>query len=149
MRIVCPACDATYAVPDAMLAAGTRLVRCAKCGHEWTPTEAPRRVELEVEFEPPPVPPAPPALPPPAEPPGRHEPRLKPLRPRTEAKPAEPEPEDDEAPPTRGGRARAVAAWALSILVLAGAVVAAVNWRTQVVAAWPPSERVFSAVGLR
>ena len=33
MRIACPNCHAEYEVPDAMLAAGARQLRCARCGH--------------------------------------------------------------------------------------------------------------------
>jgi predicted Zn finger-like uncharacterized protein len=37
MRIVCPGCKTQYDVPEAMLAGGTRTVRCARCASEWTP----------------------------------------------------------------------------------------------------------------
>ncbi len=37
MRIVCPACDAVYEVPDSLLGAEARALRCARCGHEWVP----------------------------------------------------------------------------------------------------------------
>jgi predicted Zn finger-like uncharacterized protein len=150
MRIACPACDATYEVPDAMLRGGTRVVRCARCGNEWTPVEistAPMPAE-EPEAAPPPPSKPPPAVPPPdLDLPGRLEPRLKPLRPRPELRAIEPLPSLPAEPPRRGG-AGAAAAWALSLLVLAGAAGAAVAWRTQVIAAWPPSERVFAALGL-
>ena len=36
MRIVCPECQAAYAVPDAMIEPGKR-VRCARCNAEWAP----------------------------------------------------------------------------------------------------------------
>jgi predicted Zn finger-like uncharacterized protein len=150
MRIVCPACEATYNVPDAKLATGARKVRCAKCGNEWVPTPEPPHEPLE--FEPAPSihdePPADfPALPPVPEtdPYGRHEPRLKPLRTRPERVA---EPTHEEPPPPRGRR-RAVVAWLLTVLVLAAAGAAAVQWRSDVMSAWPPSERVYSAVGLR
>lgn len=38
MRIACPNCAAAYEVPDAALAAGPRLLRCARCGHRFTAT---------------------------------------------------------------------------------------------------------------
>jgi len=155
MRIVCPACDATYDVPDAMLAGGSRLVRCAKCSNEWTPTaisEAPLPPD-DLDFEtdadvasipaPPPMADESPMGPDPL---GRHEPRLNPLRPRGEAR-AEPAPPPPDLPPPRGG-ARAIVAWVASVLVLVALAGAAVAWRTQVMAAWPPSERVFAAIGL-
>jgi predicted Zn finger-like uncharacterized protein len=153
MRIVCPACDATYDVPDALLAGGTRKVRCARCGTEWLPSPAAPRGEIEFEPEPtfdsvPDPSPEPPAgwAPPNADPRGRHEPRLRPLRSRPEPRAAEPQ--SLEEPPPRAGAA-AIVAWVLSLLLLAAAAGAAVTWRTQVMAAWPPSERLYSAVGLR
>ena len=36
MRITCPSCSAGYEVPDSLMPAG-RIVRCARCGSEWTP----------------------------------------------------------------------------------------------------------------
>lgn len=151
MRIVCPSCDAAYEVPDAMLSGAPRKVRCARCGAEWAPaaiTEAPLAFEEPEEPEPPP-PPAPPIEPPVVEPPARQEPRLHPLRARHEIAPPPMEPlAHEESRPARGG-ARAVVAWVLSVLVLVGLGAAAVQWRTQVMAAWPPSQRVYVALGLR
>lgn len=40
MRMVCPACSAAYEVPESLLTAG-RVVRCARCAHQWTPLVAP------------------------------------------------------------------------------------------------------------
>jgi predicted Zn finger-like uncharacterized protein len=157
MRIVCPSCEATYNVPDAMLAAGSRKVRCARCGNEWAPAAAsapaPPTAEADESFAPPPTAasaaPQPPAAPPSAdaEPPGRPEPRAKPLRPRAEPRLIPPPPTLDEEPPERS-RTGAVVAWALTVLILAAAGAAAVLWRAQVMAAWPPSERVYAALGL-
>jgi predicted Zn finger-like uncharacterized protein len=154
MRIACPACEATYDVPDAMLAGGARMVRCARCGNEWLPqptTTAPLPMdEPETDIPPAPAPPKPAAAPAgELDQPGRQEPRLNPLRPRGEARaPVPPEPPPPEEPPRRLG-AGAILAWVLSLLLLAAAAGAAVTWRAQLMAAWPPSERVFSAVGLR
>jgi predicted Zn finger-like uncharacterized protein len=156
MRIICPSCDATYEVPDAMLAGAARKVRCARCGNEWVPTPvsiAPLALEeSEADFaahEPHAPPHAEPPLPP--EPPGRAEPRLHPLRPRHEVArgPEPPDDDDDDDEPPRPGGLRVVLAWSLSLLVLAGLAVAAVQWRGQVMAAWPPSERLYVALGLR
>lgn len=36
MLIVCPACDARYAVDDAQIGAGGRAVQCSACLAEWT-----------------------------------------------------------------------------------------------------------------
>jgi predicted Zn finger-like uncharacterized protein len=152
MRIVCPSCDAVYNVPDAMLAAAPRAVRCARCGTEWTPGAL---------ADAPPAQPAPPAEPPPpaavAEPamrPERAEPKLSSYRSRTEPRltavsdlDARPPPRDDET--TLRGRRGAVAGWVFSVLLLIGLAAASVAWRTQVMAAWPPSQRVYGALGLR
>ena len=39
MRITCPTCSAAYDVPDSLMTAG-RVVRCARCGGNWTPVAA-------------------------------------------------------------------------------------------------------------
>jgi predicted Zn finger-like uncharacterized protein len=166
MRTVCPSCDATYEVPDAMLAGGPRLVKCARCGGEWTATAAPPPEptaaptaeptadpppSVTAEQPPPPPKPAGPMAALEADQPGRIELRPNPLRSRTEPR-ATPTALDDHAPaPVAARKAGAgpIAAWILSLAVLIGAGGAVVTWRTQVMAAWPPSERVFAAVGLR
>jgi hypothetical protein len=132
-----------------MLAAGPRVVKCARCGTGWTASAAPAVAPTVT----PPLPrnPAGPMAALEAEPRGRIEPRLNPLTPRT--KPRPPPPVIDAEPPphlaARKAGAAAIAAWAVSLLILIGAGGAVVNWRVQVMAAWPPSERVFTAVGLR
>jgi predicted Zn finger-like uncharacterized protein len=144
MRIVCPSCDATYDVPDAMLAGGARKVRCVRCGNEWMPTGvtvAPLAFEEQHA--------ATPAhrAPEPLEPLARAEPRLHPLRPRHDLarEMAEPVPQETPAP---GAGAGTVVAWGISLAVLVALGVAAVQWRAEVMAAWPPSERLFAALGL-
>ena len=153
MRIVCPSCDATYDVPDAMLAGGARKVRCVRCGNEWVPTgvtvaplafEEPR---AETRAYHPPPPPAPPAEPPLLEPLARVEPRLHPLRPRHDVAREMAGPVLEAAPPPRAG-VTAMIAWGASLVVLVALGVAAVQWRAEVMAAWPPSERLFAALGL-
>jgi hypothetical protein len=39
--------------------------------------------------------------------------------------------------------------WLLSLAVLGGAGYACYAWRAKVMAAWPPSQRVFAALGVR
>jgi predicted Zn finger-like uncharacterized protein len=39
MNIACPICDASYEVPESVLAA-RRPLRCARCGHDWVPGDA-------------------------------------------------------------------------------------------------------------
>ena len=41
----------------------------------------------------------------------------------------------------------ALGAWAVSVVVLAGLVVAAVHFRTDVMRGWPPSERLYAMLG--
>ena len=143
MRIVCPTCAAAYDVPDSKLAGGTRKVRCARCATEWAAggmTVAPLPPDdMDAAFRPPPKPAA--------DPHGRPEPRLKPLRPRMEPRFVVPdEPPEALAPQRRG--VIGLVAWVLTLVLLAGGCAAAVQWRAQVMAAWPPSERVFAALGL-
>jgi predicted Zn finger-like uncharacterized protein len=35
MRIACPNCSAEYDVPESLLATGPRLLRCARCAHQF------------------------------------------------------------------------------------------------------------------
>jgi predicted Zn finger-like uncharacterized protein len=140
MRIVCPSCRAAYEVPDTLLAGG-KAVRCAKCGAEWTPPS--------VTPASPPQPPPPAAPPEEAEAPARIEPRLSAFRPRSvdSLDDARPPPRDDEiefAPRRRG----ALIAWLLSLLVLAALIWAAFAFRGAVMGAWPPSTRLYAALGL-
>jgi predicted Zn finger-like uncharacterized protein len=141
MRIVCPSCQAAYEVPERLIDQAPRRLRCARCGHEWLPPEL--RAETPAVAPPPPGPP--PSAPPPVVPPS--------LRP--PARQMDYGEELDEKPPRRrvsaaGASNRvAVLGWLLSVLVLAMLGGAAVAWRGDIMAAWPPSQRVYVAVGLR
>jgi predicted Zn finger-like uncharacterized protein len=134
MRIVCPACQAAYDVPDSLLVPG-RAARCARCGEEWVPLAEP------MAHEPPP-----------------------PVR---EAEETEPPPpfDDPPAPPDLtgitamdrlAGQAASVhrssvalrAAWAASVLLLILLIAAALFWHADLARAWPPSARLFDALGL-
>ena len=126
MKITCPSCAAEYNVPDG-LAAG-RIVRCAKCATEWAPVAPPA-----VVFEPPP--PAEPVPPPEVPPPPPTIDRLE--------RPVVPPP----APATR--RLPLLLAWAGSLLIVVMAVAAAIVFRAPISHAWPPSQRVYGALGLR
>jgi predicted Zn finger-like uncharacterized protein len=121
MLIACPACDATYQVPDHLVAAG-RQMRCAKCGHDWhfvpeVPPSAVRKAE--------PVEPAP--VSPPAE------------RPVVSAPPQ---------PPVQPGHLGLLLAWLASVLAVAGGVAALFLLRVPLAEAWPPLERLYGWVGL-
>jgi predicted Zn finger-like uncharacterized protein len=161
MRIVCPSCDAAYEVPESILAPGKRAVRCVRCGTEWTPGREPQTAPSNAE------PPAPsPMQPLLDEPPPVELRRLAPPRP-DGAKPAKklasyrgrderrltaidpderPPPREDD--PTRGRRV-ALVGWVLSLLLLVALGFGAVAWRGAVMASWPPSERLYAALGLR
>jgi predicted Zn finger-like uncharacterized protein len=125
MRLACPSCHAGYEVPDDRLGDAVRRLRCARCGHEWS-------------FAPAPPPPPAPAPSPPLRPPV--EPRVAPLV--VEPRPAPPTAE----PPPRPGRAGALVAWVASILVLVGLGVAAVHFRAEITATWPPAGRLYAAL---
>lgn len=152
MRIECPACAATYEVPDTMLAAGQR-VACARCGDNWTPLPAAAPPPAAEFAPPPPPPPEPvPSYPTPPQP--------RPLR-RPSATDATGSP-PSVAPTRPDWFPRTDADWSLSdersplvpiawigsvatLLVLLGIGVAA---RDSLMAQWPPSSRLFSAIGL-
>ena len=132
MRIACPSCAAEYNVPDRLLAGAPRMLRCSRCG-----TDFPLPV---IEAAPPPPPPPEPEPAPPArEPEALPEPEPPPL--------AVPErtpvaAEDGAASPAL------LRAWAASLLAVVGGVVALVLFRGGLMEAWPPSVRLFSALGL-
>jgi predicted Zn finger-like uncharacterized protein len=46
MKIVCPSCQAQYAVPEIVLTA-RRKMRCARCGTEWVPADVVAPVAAE------------------------------------------------------------------------------------------------------
>ena len=165
MRIVCPTCSAAYDVPPALLGPTARKVRCAKCLHEWVPEEA-----RDAAPEPPPAPP--PSPPPPAATMAQvppmvtapmpvmdalpEEPEHMPGAPAVEAPRVEPPRIDPEIavlrrpkPSPAGTQMQTMVALAASVLILCALAGAATTWRAQVMRAWPPSERVFAAIGLR
>lgn len=142
MLIQCPSCAAEYNVPGPL--APGRAVRCARCGAQWAPVPAqpvldapePPAIEApttEAAVAAEPVPP--PAITPP--------PVTGPV-----TEPAKPVP----MAPLRGsrmpGRLPLLLAWGGSVLVLVLVITAAAVWREPVMRAWPPSERVFGALGL-
>lgn len=152
MRIQCPACDATYDLPEGAVKAG-RPVRCARCATEWMPVPAP---VPELAPGPPPSAPEPPRMtpPPPEEPPPEPPPPEPPLPEPPLPEPPLPEPPRPDlrerlAPLGRMSADRAVlAGWVLSLAVLILLGWAAVAWRADVMRAWPPSERAYAAFGL-
>lgn len=128
MRIACPACDAAYEVPDHLIGAGRRL-RCAKCGHEWL-VRPPEREE--------PARPAPPAR-------GLPVPNPVLRRPPQVIEP--PLPQFGDAAPQRP-RIGLWLAWTASAVVLLLLAALMLTLRAEIVAAWPPAERFYAALGL-
>jgi predicted Zn finger-like uncharacterized protein len=121
MLITCPNCEAGYDVPDHLLAGAGRKLRCAGCAQEW-------RATLPEPEAPTPAP--------------------------TVEQPeavAPPEPTPPTIAPLAKRRNRlpwiaASGAWAASLAILALMGWSAIHFRGDIVAAWPPSERVFLAV---
>jgi predicted Zn finger-like uncharacterized protein len=143
MRIACPSCQAEYDVPDTLLA-GRNAVRCARCGEEWKPAAAaPHDAAAEPEA-------ALPATVAPAELIPEPAPEAA-LAPEEQAAPAlfvpPREPRLASAPAPRAGRAVLVG-WLVTILVLAGLVYGGYAWRDRLMSAWPPSTRLYAALGL-
>jgi predicted Zn finger-like uncharacterized protein len=147
MRIVCPACEATYEVPDRLIGAG-RGLRCKACRHEWrveppAPTapepqetgQSSREAARDALPEPSPLPDSRPLPPPP----------LPAVRPRA-PQPIDPPLPGPEALVSRGGPAL-WAAWAASLLVVGAMVLSLWLFRGEIVEAWPPAARLFQLVG--
>lgn len=100
------------------LLAGRKAVRCARCGQQWTPAAAVPQAQVP-------------------EPPRPASDRIEPM---VSAAPLTPRP---PAPPRGLGLA-----WAASVLVVVAGLGAAVVWRDQIAQVWPPSLRVYVALGL-
>jgi predicted Zn finger-like uncharacterized protein len=139
MRIACPSCQAEYDVPDTMLA-GRRAVRCARCGEEWHPEPAaPAATEslpaTVPEAEPPAVEPEPAAAAEPAASPTLFVPPREPRAGRP-------------APQPRRAGAGVLVGWVATVVILAGLLYTGYAWRDRLMAAWPPSTRLYAALGL-
>ncbi len=126
MQITCPSCGAAYAVPDEKLAG--RAVKCARCGHQWTPVPA-LVAEPDVTPE---IPQAATELPWPAPAPRIAEPATPPM---ADATPA---------PRSKG----LLVAWVASFALIGAILASAYTHREGVMRAWPPSQRVYAALGL-
>ncbi len=123
MRVLCPACDAQYDVPDRLIGTGRRL-RCARCDHDWAVRPPPAVVPEAVPAEAPAVAPAP-------------------LGVAAEARPA---------PARRPSRAAVggLGLW-LAWLASVGAVLLALAglwlFRAELSGAWPPIQRLYGLLG--
>lgn len=148
MRIACPSCDATYEVPESRLTPG-KMARCARCGNKWLPVQqaedavAPRQ----------PVGPGAPAMTTPSDPAAGATTEAASASTTAASAIAPPVPTVTAmdrlaaAAPQHRRRPGLVGAWAVSIVVLAGAIAATLTWRDAVVRAWPPSGRILATNG--
>lgn len=148
MRIACPSCAAEYEVPDAALAAGPRLLKCARCGHQFQ-AALPEAAAPEPAMAPSPAPapdPAPPqAAPPPPAPPADRPP---PSRGPTQSMPIDPPlPRLSDAPASPPDRL-ALAGWIMTLVVVALGTYAGFAFRGEIMEAWPASARLYQALGL-
>ena len=163
MKIVCPSCAATYEVPESVVAS-KRAVRCARCGGDWVPGAAEISEPLSQAEAPDQS-----ASPPEPAPEPVQEPTPEPL-------PAEeitaPEPVAVRPPPQTAAAAQwqgvaaaiaheaaskppapprakpPIAAWFVSVALLAILFAAAIAFRTPIMRAWPPSTRLYAALSL-
>jgi len=128
MQIACPACSATYNVPDSMIGAG-RNMRCVRCMHEWY-AAPPAAAAAEPQ-------PAISALEPPdALPIVKIDATSAPKsRPETSAPAA-------TVAPARSPIMLSVA-WAGSIAVMAGGGYSVWLWRDRLTEFWPPMARLY------
>ena len=130
MRITCPSCSAGYEVPNCLMPAG-RIVRCARCGSEWTPVAVPATAgEVDARA-------AEQAFPAAEEAASWSVARQSAMD-RLAANPAR-----------TPSRLPLRLAWAASVLVLVVVVWAVFAWRTDIAAAWPPSGRVYALFGFQ
>jgi predicted Zn finger-like uncharacterized protein len=134
MQIVCPACTAAYEVPPTLLKPG-QVVRCARCAREWVPSPAAPEAPMEAPAEAKPAA-ALPKLPPPPEPPRETDP----IRPA-------PRPPMARSPTSRANVVPRLA-WAASVVAVLLLGWGAYAGRSAIMHAWPPSIRLYAALGL-
>jgi predicted Zn finger-like uncharacterized protein len=160
MKIVCPSCAAAYEVPESVVAS-KRAVRCARCGGDWVPGAA---------DEPPSAPPVEAAV----EPPAPVTPEPAPVAEEV----SEPEQIDEPTPTTPAAAPATlaaaqwqsvaaaiaaeaaaqpavpatpktpIAAWFVSVALLAILAASSVAFRAPIMKAWPASTRLYAALGL-
>lgn len=118
MILTCPNCSTRYLLDPVKLGGDGRQVRCGKCAHAWHQAPPP---DMPRQVEPIPFP-----LETRPIPPGSNLPAFPP------------------APKRRGG----AAGWAALVLVVAAVIVGALVARGRIMQAWPPSTRLYGAIGL-
>jgi predicted Zn finger-like uncharacterized protein len=124
--LTCSACGKRYLVPSSALGSAGRRVRCAACGETWFQEAPTPEAEAQQSFENPAIDPPPEDIEPPPIRPGSNLPALR----------------------RRPEKRKLPIGWILLglfiVAVLAGGVLA----RGTIVAAWPPSARLYEMVGL-
>jgi predicted Zn finger-like uncharacterized protein len=156
MRIVCPSCAAVFDVPKVRLVPG-QAVRCARCSTDWTPLALPGPAS-DIPAAEPLEPPGIAAQPPKPESAGAHA-AATPLVDQPASGPSVQSHATQGRLPsiqsvldrlnlTTATEAALIAAWAVSIALVVGMAWAAVAWRGEIMHAWPPSERIYAALGL-
>ncbi len=144
MRLTCPKCHTEYEVPDAALAGRVRTLRCGACGTQFKSPALPVAVEIPPELPPEPAEASAPvsetAAAEPIEPPAKLAAVLYPPIP---PKPAQAAPV--RATPMRAAPDRALG---ISILVLVLIIALVLAEHRAIGQAWPPSLRLFYALGL-
>ncbi len=153
MRLTCPQCHTEYDVPDAALAGRARTLRCADCGAKFKAPALPEVVE-PVLPEPLPLEAAAPETEPDAEPDASMAQMaftevpaeiIEPAAPalaavRTTPAASKPTPPKPAPAPNR--------ALGISILIVVVIIAVVLAEHRQVADAWPPSLRLFDALGL-
>lgn len=138
MIVSCPSCAVRFNVNDASLATGPRRVKCGRCGHVWR-VAAPTVGSSTARPAPEPI-----MTPRPAAAAARAgTPGIVP-EPRPAARPAPP------VAPARAERSRSSlwVWWLLLLLLIGGIAAGGYFFRGQIVAAWPPSERLYQWIGV-
>ncbi len=128
MRIECPDCNAAYEVPEAQIRPG-RSVRCVRCEGQWRPAgELPEAIAaLRDEAV-----------------------RDGVVRLRQSAAPAPLVPAGEAvviSPRPPGRVLTAWGGWAASLVLLGLLLVSAIHWRGAIMQEWPPSIRLYTALG--
>jgi predicted Zn finger-like uncharacterized protein len=159
MLIECPRCTARYEVADGLIGAAGKSVRCAKCGNVWLARrlaeaeddaplqwpESPRRPGRDEAMADAPAEAAEdPAL---AEFRAAQDEAAKPGFARFPGTPADAAVAGEAVARKRVASA-ALIGWVATVLVLGAAAWGSYAYRDAVIAAWPPSERVYLALGL-
>jgi len=136
MQVTCPNCSAGYEVPDRLLSASGRRLRCARCASEFRASLS-DTAAMAIPVDPIPIFSEPPVLRAPE---------------RTEQPPA-PHIIAAKASPRHRLRAAlqvamALLAWTGSLGFAGSAGYLAISQRAHVMAAWAPSVRAYQAIGL-